>query len=108
MSINLSWFYNERHHGKGPMEKTGDTLKNAVSYYVKSEKAIINDAKEFAECVDKTIKGISSLYMSSDDVIVEQDEMKAAPKIPETLKIYKFVRSMKKEKSFASILLPSF
>ena len=92
------------------MGKTGDTLKNAVSYYVKSEKTIciINDAKEFAEYVDKTTKGISSLYMSSDDVIVEQNEMKAAPKIPETLKIHKFVRSMKKKKPFVFILLPSF
>ena len=51
----------------------GGTLKNAIYRDVKSGKAIINDAKEFAVYVDKTIKGISSLYMSSDDVIIEQD-----------------------------------
>ena len=86
-SINLSWFYNERHHGKGPMDRIGGTLKNAVYRDVKSGKAIIKDAKEFAEYADKAIKGISSLYMSSDDVIVEQEEIKTAPKILETPKI---------------------
>ena len=59
---------------------------------------LINDAKEFVEYADKTIKGISSLYMSSDDIIVEQEEIKTAPKIPEILKIHKFVRSMDKGK----------
>ena len=87
VSINLSWFYNERHHGKGPMDRIGGTLKNAVYRDVKSGKAIIKDAKEFAEYADKAIKGISSLYMSSDDVIVEQEEIKTAPKILETPKI---------------------
>ena len=36
--------------------------------------------------------------MSSDDVIVEQEEIKTAPKIPEALKIHKFVRSIEKAK----------
>ena len=97
-SINLSWFYNKRHHGKGPMDGIGGTLKNAVYRGVKLGKAIVNDAKEFAEYANKTIKGISSLYMVSDDVVVEQEEIKTAPKIPETLKIHKFMRSMEKGK----------
>ena len=53
--INLSWSYNERHHGKGPMDGIGGTLKNTVYREVKSGKAIINDAKEFAQYGDKTI-----------------------------------------------------
>ena len=65
---------------------------------VESGEAIINDAKEFAEYADKTTKGILSLYMSSDDVIVGQKEIKTAPKIPKTLKIHKFMHSMEKEK----------
>ena len=65
---------------------------------VKSGKAIINDAKEFAEYAAKTTKGILSLYMSSDNVIVGQKEIKTAPKIPKTLKIHKFMHSMEKEK----------
>ena len=79
--MNLSWFYNELHHGKGTMDGIGGTQKNAVYRDVKSGKAIINDVKE---------------YMSSDDVIVEQEEIKTASKIPETLKIHKFVRSIEK------------
>ena len=79
------------------MDGIGGTLKNAVYRDVKSGKAIFNDAKKFAEYVDKTIKGISSLYMSSDDVIVELEEIETAPKITETLKIHKFVHSMEKE-----------
>ena len=48
-SINLSWFYNERHHGKSPMDGVGGTMKNAVYRDVKSGKVTINSAKEFAE-----------------------------------------------------------
>ena len=58
------------------MDGIGGTLKNAVYLDVRSGRAIINDAKEFAEYADKIIQGISSLYMSSDDVIVEQEEIK--------------------------------
>ena len=68
------------------MDGIGGTLKNTVYRDVKSGKTIINDAKEFAEYAPKTIKGISTLYMSSDDLIVEKEEIKTAPKIPETLK----------------------
>ena len=97
-SINLTCLYNEQHLGKGPMNGIGGTLKNAVYHDVKSGKAIINDANEFAQYVDKTIKGILSLYMSTDNVIVGQEEIKTAPKIPEICKIHKFVRFMEKGK----------
>ena len=80
------------------MDGIGGTLKNAVYRDVKSGKTIINDVKEFAELADKNIKGISSLCILSDDVIIEQEEIKTGPKIPETLKLHKFVRSMEKGK----------
>ena len=41
---------------------------------------------------------VSSLYMSSDEVIVVQEEIKTALKIPETFKIHKFVCSKENEK----------
>ena len=44
-SINLSWFYNERHHGKGTMDGVGGAMKNAVYRDVKSGKVTINNAK---------------------------------------------------------------
>ena len=80
------------------MDGIGGTLKNAVYRDVKSGKAISNDAQEFAEYADKTIIRISCLYMSSDDVIVEQQEIKTAAKISETFKKHKFVRFMQKGK----------
>ena len=43
-----------------------------------------------------SIKGISSLCISHD--VVEQEEIKRAPKIRETLKNHKFVHSMEKGK----------
>ena len=45
------------------MDGIGRTFKNVVYRDVQSGKAIINDAKEFAEYVDKTVKGISSLQI---------------------------------------------
>ena len=100
-SINLSCFYNERHHAKGLMDGTGGSLKNAVYRDIKSGKVIINDANEFVEYANKTIKGISSLCISNDDVVVEQEEIKWAPKIRETLKNHKFVHSLEKGKDLS-------
>ena len=76
------------------MDGIGGTLKNNVHPDVESGKALINDAKEFSEYANKTIKIISSLYMLRDDVIFEQDEIKTGPKIPKILKIHKFVCSI--------------
>ena len=80
------------------MDEIGGTLKNAVYCDVKSGKAISNDAQEFAEYADKTIIRISCLYMSSDDVIVEQEEIKTAPKISEAFKYISSGASCRKEK----------
>ena len=88
-TINLSWYYNERHHGKGPMDGIGGTVKNLVFRDVKSSKCIINSAKEFAEYAEESIEGISSLYLPRDNVIQEPQGIDVAPKIPETLKIHK-------------------
>ena len=38
----LSWFYNERHHGKGHMDGIGGTIKNVIFRKVKSGYAIVN------------------------------------------------------------------
>ena len=80
------------------MDGIGGTLKNAVYRDVKSGKTIINDVKEFAELADKTIKGISSLCILSDNVIIEQEEIKTAPKIPEALKSINLCAPWRKEK----------
>ena len=37
--LNMSWFYNERQHLKGPMDGLGGTEKNVISKDSKSESA---------------------------------------------------------------------
>ena len=41
-SYDVTWYYNERHHGKGPMDGLGVTIKNLVFRHVKSGKVVIN------------------------------------------------------------------
>ena len=31
----VQWYYNERHHGKGPMDGVGGTVKNMIFQQVK-------------------------------------------------------------------------
>ena len=31
----VQWYYNERHHGKGPMDDVGGTVKNIIFQQVK-------------------------------------------------------------------------
>ena len=32
---NIQWYYNERHHGKGPMDGVGGTVKNMILQHIK-------------------------------------------------------------------------
>ena len=59
-SLNITWCYNERHHGKGPVDVIGGPLKNCVYRDVMSGKCVIDTPKQFAEHADKTVKGITS------------------------------------------------
>ena len=57
--LNITWCYNERHHGKGPINGTGGTLKDCVYHDVMSGKCVIDIPKPFAEHVDETVKRIT-------------------------------------------------
>ena len=61
--MEVNWYYNERHHGKGPMNDIGGTIKNKVYRDVMSNKCLIKNAKDSAEYANKTISGITSIYM---------------------------------------------
>ena len=80
-SLNLTWCYNERHHGKGPMDGIGRTLKNCVYRDVMSGKYVIDNPKLFAE---KSIESITSLYLPADEVLIEPDDIEESLKIKET------------------------
>lgn len=86
-TLNMFWQYNERHHGKGPMDGVRDTIKNCVFRDVKSGKCLINTPEDFAIYVDQSIKGISILYLPQKEVFKEPEEIVSAPRIPETLQI---------------------
>ena len=49
----IQWCYNEHHHGKGPTNGVGGTVKNVIFQHVKSKKCVINDAKDFAGYASK-------------------------------------------------------
>ena len=91
-TMDVEWHYNEAHHGKGPMDGVGGTVKNVVFRNVKSGKALINSPKEFANCAAQLVPSISSLYLPLEEMIEEPDDVIAAPAIPGTLKIHKVVR----------------
>ena len=90
---DITWYYNERHHGKGPMDGIGGTIKNIVFRHVKSGKCVIDTPKQFAEYAAGEIKGVTCLYMPERKLVSEPEEIEQAPKIEQTLQIHKIGRS---------------
>ena len=89
----ITWCYNKRHHGKGPMDGVRGIIKNKVFWDVKSGKTQITDAESFAKYADNTFNGIKSLYLPECDIFEEPDDIKDAPKmIAGTLEVHKIVR----------------
>ena len=48
-AIAITWSYFESHHGKGPVDGIGGSVKSTVYRNVKAGKKVINNAKEFAD-----------------------------------------------------------
>ena len=86
-------YYNERHHGKGPMDRVGGTVKNMIFQQVKSKKCVINGAKDFAEYTNKIINDISCLYLAENEIMAEPQDIETSPKIPRTLKVHTVLRT---------------
>ena len=95
--VEVNWYYNERHHGKGSMDGIGGTIKNNVYWDVMSNKCLIKNAKDFAEYANKTINGTTSIYLPINKLLTEPDNIQNDPKIPETLLIHKVTRSFNKD-----------
>ena len=89
----LFWYYNERHHGKCPMDGISGTIKHRVFRDVKSGKVTICDAKHFAEYADSILNGITPLYMPLEDVLPEPTNIADAPKMSGTLGVHMVERS---------------
>ena len=93
-TLNMSGFYNERHHGKGPIDGAGGAVKNVVFRDATSEKCTINLPKEFTEYADKRGESITTLYFPEWKLFEGPNEVAKAPKIPQTLQVHKVMRHM--------------
>ena len=71
----IFWYYNEHHHGKGPMGGVGGTMKHRVFRGVISSNVSITNAEHFAAHADAIVNGIKSLYMPIDEVLDEQEDI---------------------------------
>ena len=90
----MYWFYNERHHGKGPMDGVGGTANNVVFRDAMPGKCRINSPKELADYGDKRTEFVITVYLPECELFVEPNEVAKAPKIPQTLQVHKVIRHM--------------
>ena len=91
-NIALQWNYNEAHHGNGPMDDVGGTIKRVVYGLVKSRHININTAEEFAPERSKDVPSIKSLYLSQEDEIIEPSFVKNVPAKKRTLDVHHIKR----------------
>ena len=87
-SLHITWCYNERHHGKRPIVSIEGTSKNCAYCDIMSGKCIIDISKSFAEHADKGLEGITSLYLPTEDVLIDTNGINAFIIIKDTLQIH--------------------
>ena len=90
-SIQREWHYNETHHGKGPIDAVGGTIKRVVFGLMKFKKITINTAEELE--ASKAVPLIQLIYLSQDDEIFEPSFVKVAPYIQGSLDTHYVKRS---------------
>ena len=89
---SLSWYYNERHHGKGPMDGVGGTIKNVIFQKVKSAHVVVYTPNQFADAALKFVPSIATVYLQCTEKITEPGNIDQSPAIAATLSIHKFER----------------
>ena len=73
---------------KDPMDGIGGTLRNSVYHDVVSEKCIIGTPKQFAEYAERSVNGITSLYLPTEEVLKEPEDIESSRRIAATLQIH--------------------
>ena len=91
LDVNIEWNYSEAHHGKGPMDGIGGTVKNIVFKEVKSGRLSVDTPEEFATAANRLCK-VHSLYLPLENYIDEPDGIKEAPEIKGILQVHRIVR----------------
>ena len=97
---SLKWFYNERYHGKGPMDGVGGTVKNVVFRKVKSGQIVIYSPREFCVAVNLFVPSIHATYLPESENIVEPKDIEASKRIKKTLKVHKLERKCNQNGDF--------
>ena len=64
-------------------------MKNKVYRDVMSNKCMIKNAKDFAEYANKTISGITSIYMPMYELLTEPGNVETRLKFP---KFFRFIK----------------
>ena len=77
------------------MDGNGGTLKNYIYRDVMSEKCVIDTPQQFSDHSDKTITGITSLYLAEEEVLVEPEGIEKAPRIKDTQQVHMVIRLFK-------------
>ena len=72
--FNVTRYYNERHHGKGPMDGLGGCIKNIVYRAVMAGKEIIKTPKEFTECAKRHVNNVHCEYLPIEMIMKERIE----------------------------------
>ena len=86
---SLTWCYNERHHGKGPMDGVGGTVKNVVFRKAKSAQILIYSPREFCEAVNTFVSSILAVHLPESETIIEPKGIEVSRKIKEILTVHK-------------------
>ena len=87
--VELTWNYNEKSHGKGPMDGVEGTVKNIIFCKVKSGFVTIDSPFEFHQAILKFVPSIKSVYLPDTDVLNEPENIEQeSKKIPETLQVH--------------------
>ena len=75
--ISARWNYFEAGHGKGPCDGLGGTVKRMADEAVKTEKAVIQEAKDFfAWAQSSSMSAVKFLFVSKDECEQKAAELK--------------------------------
>ena len=98
---SMSWFYNERHHGKGTMDGVGGTLKNVIFRKVKSGQVVVYTPEEFANFTNEIVPSIITIYLPKEEEIKEPSDIQESPAIKETLTVHKWEKSLNQRNDYS-------
>ena len=97
LNKSLRWYYNERHHGKSPMDGVGGTIKNVIFRKVKSGQIVVHTPKEFSDAPLKFVPSIITIFLPRSDEIVEPETTHQLPSIPKLFQFTNFIERLTAE-----------